>query len=237
MPYIRKEDIMNSKIEMHSAGFAKDGKAIKVFKIPNSTDDYIEISTYGCALLGIHVHNREGIIQNILCETVTQKDKEAARAGAGLITMFLGPDASPVFLSEKLWEIAEIGANFVFLTCHVSALESSFCDISIGAKIMWVNLNRLVVDIYITPKAETQLNLATNLFFNLAVNAPLSSYHLRSFCPFVQGVEGCQPVENTPFSAQSFQVIPAERTTFISDSEEMQPLAELTNTLKLSQTP
>ena len=74
--------------------------------------------------------------------------------------------------------------SYVFLACQVSAEESKAGSaLAVGARVMWVNLNRIVIDIFITPEHDASVNFTCNFPFQLSEAAPAASYSLRTFCP------------------------------------------------------
>ena len=59
---------MEQKIAKVQQGESKSGKTVWSFRIPNSTNDYIELSTYGCSLQGLHVHDGDGTLRGLVRE-------------------------------------------------------------------------------------------------------------------------------------------------------------------------
>ena len=53
------------------------GTEVSLFRIPNSTNDYIEVSDYGCTIKGIHVHGKDGKLHNVLCGYETLEEYRA----------------------------------------------------------------------------------------------------------------------------------------------------------------
>ena len=49
-------------------GKSRSGKSVWSFRIPNSTNDYIELSTYGCSLQGLYVHDGDGALRSLIRE-------------------------------------------------------------------------------------------------------------------------------------------------------------------------
>lgn len=221
---------MQLKMEKSTFGRTKDGTQVQLFRIPNNTEDYVEVSTYGCAIKGIFIHNREGKMQNVFCGMETLKEYELSAKGNGSIVGAVSKNSSSAAHSHKVWDVAEVGENFVFLTCRESAEESGCgCEVTIGVQIMWVNLNRLIVDVYVTPKKDTEISLECRCFFKLQETEG-DSYALRTFAPeLIEDDGSLKKAENTPFGNLSFQPLPRE-VTFISHDLQIKPMAELANT-------
>ncbi|BAL00545.1 hypothetical protein OBV_33460 [Oscillibacter valericigenes Sjm18-20] len=221
---------MQLKMKKSTFGRTKDGTKAQLFRIPNNTEDYIEVSTYGCAIKGIFIHNREGKLQNVFCGMETLRNYELSVMGNGSIVGAVSKSSPSAAHAHKVWDVAEVGENFVFLTCRESAEESGCgCEVTIGVQIMWVNLNRLIVDAYVTPEKDAEISLECRCFFKLQ-EAERDGYGLRTFAQEVIGEDGPMgKTENTPFRNLSFQPLPHE-VTFLSRDPQIKPMAELAST-------
>ena len=211
---------MSQTIKQEVLGTTKQGQEVLLFRIPNNTNDYIEVTNYGCAICGIYVHNNQGKLENTVWGGTSLAEYEACNPG----TIFAGPLGRA--LAHKVWDVADVGDNYVFLASQCDAGESGCSSaVKVGARIMWVNLNRLVIDLFLTPGQGTQLTFGTQLLVDADKHAPLQ---VRSFCPQVS-VAGAAPIptEESPYAAMVFSDAAGMKDTFLSTSEEIKPMAEL----------
>lgn len=209
---------MSQTVKQTSFGTAAGGEAVSLFRIPNSTDDYIEVTNYGCTIRGLYVHNRQGVLENLVCGLDTLGDYEAVAANPG--ALFGG--ALGGALSHKVWDVADVGDNYVFFACECPKEESGCgCGIKAGARIMWVNLNRLVIDLFLTPEKAVSLPLSSRLTLRGG------TFSVRSFCPTVRRDGAELPVEETPYAGLQF--CPVGQDTFLCPQEDIKPMAELVN--------
>ncbi|WP_369282469.1 hypothetical protein [Oscillibacter sp. GMB15532] len=219
---------MEQSIKEIPFGVTADGQAVQLFRIPNNTNDYVEVSTYGCFLKGIFIHNRRGVLQNLLDGFETLAEYEQAPATMWGIAAGAATGDYARLLAHKVWKVEELGDNYVLLSCATSAEESG-CAMTAGVRIMWVNLNRLVVDLYVTPEKQAAVNFTCQLPFRMLEGGGLEGYVTRTFCPTVL-VEGevC-PISDTPYADMAFQPVDGSSFTFISGDDEVKPMAELAN--------
>ena len=126
-----------------------DGAEVSIFRIPNNTNDYIEVSDYGCTIKGIHIHGRDGQMHNVLCGYDTLEEYQTGRLDLGAVTGTL--NGHPLPTAHRHWNVEEVGENHLFLSCRLPA-ESTPAGIAcaVGARVMWVNLNRIVIDLFAT---------------------------------------------------------------------------------------
>lgn len=187
------------------------------FTIPNQTGDYVELTNLGGAVFGIHIHKLDGIMENLSPEPNSILNY---RQGT-LLSGELGR-----ILSDKVWDIAEEGENNVLLTCGLPAEETvAGTDLRIGLNVMWVNLNRLIIDYFVTPKDKTNFKFATNL--DLASSE--RTFLLRSFCPAVLKKSGEQiKAEDSEYKELTFAAIDFN-ASFLYEDEKMKPMIELSD--------
>lgn len=179
------------------------------FVIPNQTGDYVELTNQGCKISGIHVHKLDGIMENIAAAADTLWGDDFMKA-----------------LSDKVWMIADEGENSIFLSCECLSEENPYnVDLKLGAKVTWVNLNRLIIDYFITPKGKVSVDFSTNL----AVNNKERDFCLRSFCPVVNRASGevCS-VQDTEYKDMVFVPVNCS-DQFVSPSEDIKPMVELSD--------
>lgn len=211
-------------MEDHITVSALEGTNAKLFRIPNNTDDYIEITNWGCRMKSIYIHNRLGSLQNVLCTS----GMETVASWAPVVGAASCPRLED-FLTRQLWEVGEVGTNHVFFSCTASAKETGLpYEVKVGAKITWVNLNRLIVDLYLTPQQEQTLNLTTGLPFRLSDDR--ETYIARTFCSMVETNGEFIPVDKTHYREISFNPVQAGEQRFQSLQEDIKPMMELAST-------
>ncbi|WP_312280222.1 hypothetical protein [Oscillibacter sp.] len=219
---------MEQSIKEIPFGVTVDGQAVRLFRIPNSTNDYVEVSTYGCSLKSVFIHNRRGALQNMLAGFETLAEYEQAPTPICGIAAGAAAGDYARLLAHKVWKVEETGDNYVLMSCATSAEESG-CAMTVGVRIMWVNLNRLVVDLYVTPEQQAAVNFACQLPFRMLESGGLDGYVTRTFCAttLVEG-EVC-PISDTSYADMAFQPVEGSSVTFISGDDEVKPMAELAN--------
>ncbi len=199
----------------------QSGTPVCRFKIPNQTGDYVELTNLGCSISGIHIRRLDGRMENIAASA------DKAVPASSLPNGSLWGSALGRALSGKVWEIAEEGENQVLLTCECLAEENDYhVDLRLGLQVTWVNLDRLILDYFITPKADIDLDFAANL----DVANSDRTFAVRSFCPTVLRASGERcPVQETEYNDLSF--VPLQTADrFVNGSEEIKPMVELSDT-------
>lgn len=216
---------MEQKITQTTLGKTENGETAILFRIPNHTNDYIELTNYGCAVKSICVHDRRGTLRNILRGFETLEECRRAESNSGAVIDRLSPALS-AHLAHRVWDIKEVGTNYVFFTCQVSEAESGLrTALTVGARIMWVNLNRIVIDLFVSPERDALVSPECKLVFHLADG---ERYTLRTFCPQVVSGGRTLPAGETGYADMAFLPLSDGETAFFSPLEEMKPMAELT---------
>lgn len=206
-----------------------DGAEISLFRIPNSTNDYIELSNYGCTIKSIHVHGKNSQMQNVLCGYETLEGYQSGQLALGAVIGTL--NGYPLPTAHKVWNVEEVGDNYLFLSCKLSAEETpAGIACAIGARIMWVNLNRIVIDLFATPEKDAVVTLVSNLVLRLQDDPAFEGYTLRTFCPELLSGDQRLPVAQSDYAEMAFAPLTGGVQTFISASEDMKPMAELAHT-------
>lgn len=190
-----------------------NGDLAYCFRIPNQTGDYVELTNLGCQIRGIHVHKLDGTMENV------------ASVSSGTLW---GSEIGKI-LSEKLWSIAEEGDNNVFLTYESLANENAYhTDIQLGVNVSWVNLNRLIIDFFLTPKKKICIDFSTTL--NIVNNN--RKFAIRSFCPIVENVSGDRyEVQETEYKDMNFVMLTEHSDLFLHPNDEIKPMIELSDRL------
>ena len=121
-----------------------EGNPVYKFRIPNNTGDYVDVTNYGASISGIYVHRPDMSMEDL--------------AGANTLPI-LGGSLGKV-LSDTVWSVMEEGENHVLFAQELNGADSPFgVSVKIGLRITWVNLNRLIIDIFATP-AEAAARVA-----------------------------------------------------------------------------
>ncbi|MFR9223979.1 MAG: hypothetical protein ACLVKN_20015 [Flavonifractor plautii] len=176
------------------------GTEVSLFRIPNSTNDYIEVSDYGCTIKGIHVHGKDGKLHNVLCGYETLEEYQVGGLELGAVTGTL--NGQPLPTAHRLWNVEEIGENHLFLSCRLSAEDTpAGIACALGARIMWVNLNRIVIDLFATRKDAC---LALTSIWSCGSGPPELGYTLRTFCPEVLLDGQRRPVSQSDYAEMTF---------------------------------
>ena len=215
---------MNSEITQRVFGKTETGETALLYRFPNNTNDYIEITNYGCTMKSICIHDGQGSLRNVLSGGENLETCQQSAEGLGMIRDHLSPALSQC-LSHKLWQTQEIGQNHIFLTCRLSEAESGLhTALTVGARIMWVNLNRIVIDLFSAPERGALIAPECNLVFHLT---DTDDYALRSFCPQILSGGQTLPVEKTVYAEMAFVPLAESAPTLLSSPEEVKPIAEL----------
>lgn len=207
---------MEQKIEKISCGIAENGKEVYLFRIPNSTNNYVEFSTNGCVLKGICLHTPDGSVENILAE--------APPEFRGLL--YAEEAGCPAVPAGTVWDVAETGENHVLLTCRADGKNGG---IMLGTRIMWVNLNRLVVDLFVTPEKDALLDICSGLLLRTAERGNCT---LRTFCPRYRQDGDWRLTEDSPYGALRFQPLISDVIFAAPEEEAVRPMAEVVGTAK-----
>lgn len=213
---------MEQNLAKFQQGESRRGKPVWSFRIPNSTNDYIELSTYGCSLQSLCVHDGDGALRGLVREMGALEDYESA--GESYASLLGGMGGVPEALAHQVWDVAEQGDNYVFLTCRCTP-EGAGCEVKAGARVMWVNLNRLVVDFFFTPERELTLTWSSKLLIQ-ADERELPGYRIRGFCPEVAlPGQNAVPAEETEYGGQQFGAVTG--VSFLHPDDAVKPMAEL----------
>lgn len=192
------------------------------FRIPNQTGDYVELTNLGCKICGIHVHKLDGIMENITAALSEDDSIFPGLTSGSLIGGMLGES-----LSDKVWSIADEGENSVFLTYECFSKGNKYnVDLQLGVNVTWVNLNRLIVDFFLTPREKICINFSSNL----NINSDCREFVLRSFCPVVKRSSGdFYEVKETEYQDMTFVPVKDVTDIFMNPNDEIKPMIELSD--------
>ena len=185
-----------------------EGTAYSI-RITNNTGDYIDVTNYGARLLDMFVHTPSGEMKNIMCG-IPSPDRAAIDSHPE--TILFGADLNG--LSDTIWDIVEETNSSVMMTAETPS------NVKAGIMITWVNLNRLILDFFVTPKEARTVRLASCLSFDKG------EYEVSSFSQEVNGL----PVSDTPYSNMTFIPLKDPGDTFCSSGEDIKPMLEVKDT-------
>lgn len=199
------------------------GRPIYMFRIPNNTGDYVDVSNFGARICGIYVHKPDLSVDSLINNISISPQFTSNPTPAGALISGFYPET----FSKKVWDVAEEGENFVFFTTEATLdNDNKATNVKVGVRIMWVNLNRLIIDYFITPQEDFQINLESRL--------DLSSgdrfFDACTFCSTIQDNSGNNiKTSDTPYKEMSF--VPLEKGTpvFLDLKEEIKPMLELSD--------
>lgn len=179
---------------------------VYMFRISNNRSNYVDITNLGGKLAGIYTHKPNGDTENILYNGFIRSLEYMQSTPIGSV---LGDELDPG-LCTKVWDVVQEGADYVMFATETED------NIRIGLKIQWVNLDRLIVDIFMTPKNTSSVSISSRLYLQ---DKP---YEIASFCPEVSG----KNVAETAYKNMAF--VPLSKTTgiFSHHSEEIKPMME-----------
>ena len=86
----------------------------------------------------------------------------------------------------------EEGENHVLFAQELNGADSPFgVSVKIGLRITWVNLNRLIIDIFATPAEAAAINIEGNI----SIDSSGKAFGICTFCPSFYGFlpkrDGC----------------------------------------------
>lgn len=203
-------------------GTTAAGEAVSLYRLSNHAGAYVELLDCGCAVKGIWVPNRAGVLQNVVRGFSSLEEYEAeARPGGALL---LGPaenGADEVPFAEGMWNFVAAGENFVsFQKFHAG--KEDFLDMSV--RFMWVDYNRLVIDLSVVPGEDVSLSPSSGIPFRLSENDP-SGELLRLFGCTPLTPESAGALSAGPLRFAEFRRMPGE-LSFLTEDAGIHPLAE-----------
>jgi len=139
-------------------------------RLTNNTGDYIDLTNYGARLFGIHLHTPGGGMENVLPDCMEDESSIRSLSYGTLLGGSLAEE-----LSHKAWDIVDVDQTSILLTTE------SASKIKVGLKVTWVNLNRLILDLFATPENSADISLQPR------IDLALREYDISCFCPVVNG--------------------------------------------------
>ncbi|MDR1559585.1 MAG: hypothetical protein LBS84_07790, partial [Clostridiales bacterium] len=135
-------------------GRTNEGEEIVLYRITNNYDAYVEFINYDCAVKSIVVPDCSGVARNVCLGFDTLEEYERTQPAPGTINLV----RSNKFLSHVVWSPKEQGENYALLTAELSEY-----GITASVRIMWVDYNRLVLDL----SAGSEISMTNNISFAL----------------------------------------------------------------------
>ena len=195
-----------------------EGNPVYKFRIPNNTGDYVDVTNCGASISGIFVHRPD-----MSMEDLAGKSSSSSLTGVNTLPI-LGGSLGEV-LSNTAWSVMEEGENHVLFAQELDGADSPFgVSVKVGLRITWVNLNRLIVDIFVTP-AEAA---AVHIEGNISIDSSGKAFSICTFCPFLADSSGNEkPVAKSVYKDMAFAPVDCETPIFLNHSEEIKPMIEL----------
>lgn len=195
-----------------------EGNPVYKFRIPNNTGDYVDVTNYGASISGIYVHRPD-----MSMEDLAGKSSSSSLTGVNTLPI-LGGSLGKV-LSDTVWGIMEEGENHVLFAQELNGADSPFgVSVKVGLRITWVNLNRLIVDIFATPAEAAAINIEGNIIIDSSGKA----FGICTFCPSLTDSSGNEtPVAESAYKDMAFAPVDCETPIFLNHSEEIKPMIEL----------
>lgn len=185
--------------------------AVYSIRLTNNTGDYIYLTNYGARLFGVHVHTPGGGMENLMpaCE-----EEETAVRALRYGCLLGGPLAEE--LADKVWDIVDIDQTSILFTTETSS------HVKVGLHVTWVNLNRLILDLFVTPENDADIALQPRI--DLAGR----TYELSCFCPAVNGGK----TADSAYANMSFCVMKTEAgaDVFSDTNDAIKPMFEIKDT-------
>ena len=201
--------------------FFKDeyGKEAWLYRIPNNTGDYVDVSSYGSRICGIHVHGENMSMESLLDDSFIKEKFVKSNAAGCLWGGYLVK-----VTANKVWDVAEEGDNYVLFTCKVDKGEVADSELTLGCQIMWVNLNRLIINYFISAEGSTDLDFESRIY----IGAKGRAMSLRSFCPkIIYDFPYEMDTSESEYRNLSFVPFKEKSPVAVSESDEIKPMLEL----------
>lgn len=197
----------------------EDGKEAWLFRIPNNTGDYVDVSSYGSRICGIHVHGENMSMESLLDDSFIKEKFVKSHAAGCLWGGYLGK-----VTANRVWDVAEEGDNYVLFTCKVAKGEVADSELTLGCQVMWVNLNRLIINYFISAEESTALDFESRVY----IGAKGRTLSLRSFCPKII-YDYPYEVDTSESDYRDLAFVPFKEKSpvAVSESDEIKPMLEL----------
>ncbi len=196
---------MSDSVKLTKLFDLPEGTAYSV-RIVNNTGDYIDLTNYGARLLDIFVHTPSGTMKNIFLPKLNSDKGTLDEHPETLLLADVPND-----LANTLWDISVETDSSVLLSAE------SRSDIKVGIRVTWVNLNRLILDYFLTPKDAGAVTFSSRLSFDAG------KYEAAAFTEEVNGM----PSANSEYKSMAFIPIKTTGDVFSTNNEEIKPMLEV----------
>ena len=220
---------MSNLLTTQDFGVTKHGEKVTLYRIENTAGCYVEILNYNCIVKSIFVTDNKSKLQNVCLGYNTLAEYEADTRNIGAIVNICPEKDANCKLTGTVWNTAETGENFVLF----NRLSPDGQELSV--RYMWVDYNRLVIDVNAKSNENTPASLTSNIHFNLDGEKTLAGCNFRVFADKVAETSNGQytgkllAAAEAGFDGESFRNIEAEGYTgiLVSEGEKIRPFMEL----------
>ncbi|MBR5641582.1 MAG: hypothetical protein IKW92_05590 [Firmicutes bacterium] len=208
-------------------GHLKTGEEVTLYRFTNTTGAYVEILNYGGIVKKVMVPDKEKTLVDVAVGFDDLQRYEQLDCPPGAVVSMSGCQDRTAF-AHALWEEVECSNNAVTFFRRFRC-EPDGGDLDVFIRYLWVDYERLVLDIAARCDRETEVNLTSNCLFRLDHGDDLSAHEWRTFGEWEETTEGTLiPIEETPFGNNVFTpAVLGEKRFFVAKSAEIRPLAEV----------
>ena len=192
-------------------GRADNGKEIDVYRISNKRGAYIDVSTYGCAVLAMGVYRRGGDLQDVI------HSPETGRIAVG------GDWHTP--LDELVWE-ARSGEDTSMV--FSAQAEDNGAVLTAEVRFRMKDLDRLVIDYSVTCSRPRKVYLTHRINFRLDSGSTPDTQKMRVFAADeVDDAGNVTPVRRELVSNMEYMPLRQGRQAYWSQDADIHPFVEL----------
>ncbi len=196
-------------------GMTTDGRPITLYRLTNGLGSFLDVTDYGCAIVGMHVHERNQQLRNVLVCPAEENGMPAAQAGVVVCGDWAGS------LNDRLWEMSEgEDDSAVFRT----EAQERGCILKAEVRFRMKDFDRLVIDYSVETTEERHVYLTHKVCFCLDGDDPLKTHKMRVFAETMCDADG----NLLPVSASlEYNPVSTDGICYVSRKEEIRTFAEL----------
>ena len=192
-------------------GRTDSGKEIDIYRISNNRGAYIDVSTYGCAVLAMGVYRRDGELQDVI------HAPEAGRISVG------GDWHTP--LDELVWD-ARSGEDTSMV--FSAQAEEDGAVLTAEVRFRMKDLDRLVIDYNVTCSQPRRVYLTHRLGFRLDSGSTPGAQKMRVFAANeVDDAGSVTPVRRELVSNMDYTPLRQGWQAYWSQEADIHPFVEL----------
>jgi len=206
-----------------SFGKTREGEDVTLYRVANSSGAYVEFMNWDCVVKRICVRDNRGELQDVCLGYETLAEYEDGIRALGAIVNLRGQNDN-ILPAGLVWAVDEVGENFV------SFSHSPEPGLTLGVRYMWVDYDRLVIDVSATSETDIPVNLTSNIQFRLDAGNSLEDHSLRLFAEhIIEGDGKLLSASESGFDSESFKSLGGEgyEGLFLSEGDRIRPFAEL----------